>query len=380
MAENMLDRIKRGLDESDLSEYAMVPVVALSSGLLKGGKGRIGKSARNLAKKRNPVVTRYHRTHVGNIPSIEESGLLMSNGNYGRNTADSEKLPPMVWLSGRDDMIPVLRSVPEEQALYRVDIPRNEYYASPRYRFKYGRGYSAEDGNVQLAEPSEQSVSREGEYVIDALGRDVPKEWITRIDNVPERPVSERVDLKMMKPRSMSIISMMPEEKFENLPRRFKNSANVLQEASYDVEDDLGVDVLINDLPEVSDKVELDKYLLETLDRPTLDQMSNYMMEGAWYDENPSETLLDRVKLQGGLVPYPGNGKRYTVLDMAKFRPYEGHVSRGNDLGQGMAREGMFPGNMVERPDYRNVSRPLSREDKEKIKSRLKKNYEYITK
>ena len=64
MAENMLDRIKRELDESDLSEYAMVPVVALSSSLLKGGKGRIGKSARNLAKKRNPVVTRDRKSVV----------------------------------------------------------------------------------------------------------------------------------------------------------------------------------------------------------------------------------------------------------------------------------------------------------------------------
>lgn len=74
MSENLLDRIKSELDGAELSDYAMVPVVALSSGLLKGGKGRIGKSARNLAKKRNPVVTRYHRTHV--VPEIAHDVFL----------------------------------------------------------------------------------------------------------------------------------------------------------------------------------------------------------------------------------------------------------------------------------------------------------------
>ena len=359
---------------------AMLPIAAKPTlDALKAGQ-RMGKTGRNLKKAQNPVVTRYHRTHIGNVPSIDEKGLLMSTDNYGRNTADSKDLPPMVWLSGRKDMIPVLRTKPDEQALYRVDIPVNEYWDSPRYKFKYGRGHSTADDIERVSGRGKMSVSSEGPYSIDAFGRDIPKEWLTHIDNVPEKSVSEFTDLAMMKPRSMAILSHMPDKERELLPSRFRNSIDGIVDESYDIGDDLGPMTAINNMAERPDKVELDSYLTQNISKPTLDNLADYMMEGGYYDENPADLLAERVLLHGGLVPYPGNGKRYSILDMSNFKVHEGAVSRGNDFGDGLVQDKYgFPTNAVKKPNWRYVSRPLSPEDREILKERFKKNYEYLT-
>lgn len=377
MPENLLDRYA----ESEPS-YSMVPVAAaFASSLLKGGKGRIGKTIRNLKKAKNPVVTRYHRTHVGNVPSIEERGLLMSTDNYGRNTADAADLPPMLWLSGRSDMIPVLRTKPDEQALFRVDIPEKEYWESPRFKFKYGRGRTEPKDVQKVSGRGNMSVSSEGPYSIDAFGRDIPREWLTRIDNVPEKSVSELADLKMMKPRTMAILSHMPDSERDRLPSRFRKSIDDIVDESYDIEDDLGPYAAVNGMMEHPDKIELDRYLVSNISKPTLDDMADYMMEGAYYDEDPAEQLTERLLLRGGILPYPGNGKRFTILDMEKFKAHAGAVSKGNDLGQGLSTdEHGFPGNAVEAPKWNYVSRPLTADEREAIKDRLRKNYEYIAK
>ena len=165
------------------------------------------------------------------------------------------------------------------------------------------------------------------------------------------------------------------------LPSRFRKSIDDIVDESYDIEDDLGPYVTVNGMREHPDKIELDRYLVSNISKPTLDDMANYMMEGAYYDEDPAGQLTERLLLRGGILPYPGNGKRYTVLDMEKFKAHEGAVSKGNDLGQGLLTdEHGFPVNAVEAPNWNYVSRPLTADEREAIKDRLRKNYEYIAK
>ena len=77
-----------------------------------------------------------------------------------------------------------------------------------------------------------------------------------------------------------------------------------------------------------------------------------------------------RVKLSGGLVPYPGNGKRFETVDASKFKPYRGLVSRGEDYGESFDGIG-----------YTNAIKSATRYDMESPeahKELLKRNYKAL--
>lgn len=66
----------------------------------------------------------------------------------------------------------------------------------------------------------------------------------------------------------------------------------------------------------------------------TLKSTARYMMEGTGYGGNPADELLERVKLGGGLIADPGNGKRFEVIDASEFKPHRGSISKGEDYGE----------------------------------------------
>jgi hypothetical protein len=164
----------------------MAPIAAaFSRDLLKGGKARLGKSAKNvfkaMDKKNNPTVVRYHRTHGDNVANIRKQGLVPNSKNQGRNTGDQFMIPDVVWLGNNPTEIPVLRNLleqrPEDVTEFKVKIPSDVYYNTPRYKFPNGRGA----GKPQLVPNGKPSLSDEGDYKIDMFGGTIPPEYLEEI-------------------------------------------------------------------------------------------------------------------------------------------------------------------------------------------------------
>lgn len=113
-----------------LGKFAMLPIAKFGAKGILEGTARMGKSARNLEKAKNPVFKMYHRTNVENIPSIMKNGLLASPPDKGVHTFMEENLPNMVWLS-RTPEAPVLtdkaRKYPRTVGHVEVTMPKSEY-------------------------------------------------------------------------------------------------------------------------------------------------------------------------------------------------------------------------------------------------------------
>lgn len=113
-----------------LAKIAMLPFMKFGAKEILEGTARMGKNARNLDKAKNPVFKMYHRTDVGNVPSIMEKGILASPADKGIHTFMEENLPNMVWLS-RTPEAPVLtdkaRKYPRTVGHIEVTMPKAEY-------------------------------------------------------------------------------------------------------------------------------------------------------------------------------------------------------------------------------------------------------------
>lgn len=150
----------------------------------------------------NPYVERWHRTRSKNDFSIGKKGLLAggNNPNYGKNTGDHDALPlPAVWLGTSPTEIPVLQyyatHLPHEVSTYRVRIPRDEYYSTPR--MKWDKGFRGNAGDARIVAKGESSLTGEvgrrtgNESLIDLYGSDIPPEYLEKIPNDEIEKLSE---------------------------------------------------------------------------------------------------------------------------------------------------------------------------------------------
>ena len=186
------------------ARLAMAPIAAaFSRDLLKGGKARLGKSAKNVAnaldEKRQikehggKDIVRYHRTMKGNEQSILDKGLLVSdpnvNSNTGRNTSDVHKLPPIVWLANNPTDIPVLRHEfsrrPGNVTTFEVRMPYDWYTGKKRYYFKGGRGGKL----IEVPPGSAPMLTDEGDYMIDVFGENIPPEYLKQYDTMSRNSI-----------------------------------------------------------------------------------------------------------------------------------------------------------------------------------------------
>lgn len=173
------------------AKLAMLPIAKFGAKEILEGTARMGKSAKNTAKamekKNNPTVVRYHRTHDDNAADIVKQGLVPNSRNQGRNTGDQFMIPDVVWLGNNPTEIPVLRNLleqhPEDVAEFKVKIPSDVYYNTPRYKFPNGRGA----GRPQLVPNGKSSLSDEGDYKIDMFGGTILPEMLERIPNMDLR-------------------------------------------------------------------------------------------------------------------------------------------------------------------------------------------------
>ena len=93
-------------------------------------------------------------------------------------------IPDVVWLGNNPTEIPVLRNLLEQRpgdvAEFKVKIPSDVYYNTPRYKFPNGRGA----GKPELVPSGKSSLSDEGDYKIDMFGGTIPPEMLERIPTV----------------------------------------------------------------------------------------------------------------------------------------------------------------------------------------------------
>ena len=142
---------------------------------------RMGKTLRNIekAKEARDYVTRFHRTPTANEADIDREGLRIINKNRGRNTGDIDDYIPVNFLGLSPTNIPVLRRLepnPDRITTYKVNIPKSEYWNTPRVKFEGGRG-----GKAKIVPNNTSSISNEGDYLIDTFGKDIPPEWLNKI-------------------------------------------------------------------------------------------------------------------------------------------------------------------------------------------------------
>ena len=356
-----------------LAKIAMLPVMKFGAKEVLEGTARMGKSARNLERTRDArnYVTRFHRTETKNVPSIQQSGLKLrsDNPNYGTNTRDSDHIEPVVWLGVSSKKIPVLRNEylnnPDNVSQFEVKIPKDEYYSLPRMMFDNGRGY----GKPHLVEKGKSSLTDEGNYKIDMIASEIPPEYL-RLTDIPKWDVGEDVRKHYDKARLATLLVNSDDDAVSRLPRRLRNEAEKLVESTYDLEEALGVDNMINDMYTPKHLSELLQVVGENPSDKTLKSAAKYLMEGTEYAENPADELLDRVKLNGGLIPYPGNGKRFEIVDASKFEPHRGLVSRGEDYGESF--DGIGYTNAIKSATDYDMKSP------EAHKEFLKRNYEAL--
>lgn len=174
---------------------AMLPIaVKPTLDAMKAGK-RMGKTSRNLDVAKNPYVERWHRTKASNAQSIGDKGLLIGkdNPNYGRNTGDANDLQiPVNWLANNPTNIPVLQYAfttdPTSTVTYRVKIPKDIYYDTPRLKFRSGRrGSGTHDtyivGKKESSLTGERGRQTGEDAMIDLFGASIPPEWLEKIPN-----------------------------------------------------------------------------------------------------------------------------------------------------------------------------------------------------
>lgn len=181
---------------------AMLPIaVKPTLDAMKAGK-RMGKTSRNLEKAQNPYIERWHRTRSLNDANIRDKGLLVGedNPNYSKNTGDAYRLKiPAAWLGTNPSEIPVLQHyfmhAPEEVSTYRVRIPKEEYYATPR--LKWDSGYRDDAASARIVGKGESSLTGEvgrrtgRESMIDLFGKSIPAEYL---EKVPNREIMKHFD------------------------------------------------------------------------------------------------------------------------------------------------------------------------------------------
>lgn len=163
------------------ARLAMLPIAKFGAEEIAKGAARMGKSGRNVTKAMekkfsDSPYTFYHRTHAGDVENIKKEGLKLNNDNYGRNTGDSNDLPPVNWLSPSPSAIPVLRYPlehdPESVAQFKVTIPRDVYHNTPKFVMPEGRG----SGRAVPVPKGELGITNEGPYKILMYGDNIPPE------------------------------------------------------------------------------------------------------------------------------------------------------------------------------------------------------------
>ena len=177
-----------------LAKIAMLPIMKFGAKEVLEGTARMGKNARNLDKAKNPVIERWHRTRSKNDASIRDKGLLVGkdNPNYSKNTCDADELKiPAAWLGTNPSEIPVLQyyfmNRPREVSTYRVRIPKEEYYSTPR--LKWDSGYRGNASDARIVGKGESSLTGEvgrrtgRESLIDLFGKSIPAEYLEKIPN-----------------------------------------------------------------------------------------------------------------------------------------------------------------------------------------------------
>jgi hypothetical protein len=186
-----------------LGKFAMLPIAKFGAKEIRSGAARMGKNARNLDKAKNPVIERWHRTRSKNDAGIKDKGLLIGadNPNYGKNTGDEDALPiPATWLGTNPSEIPVLQyyfmNRPGEVSTYRVRIPKEEYYSTPR--MKWDAGYRGDASDARIVAKGESSLTGEvgrrtgRESLIDLYGRSIPAEYLEKISNKEIRKYADK--------------------------------------------------------------------------------------------------------------------------------------------------------------------------------------------
>lgn len=150
------------------------------------------------AKPKQKWVTRYHRTHADNAPSIDEHGLLTNNPNIGKNTwLNNPDDYHKVWLADNPREIPVLRNLmqtsPRDVTTYKVRMPEQWYLDAPRYYMPKGRG----DGKMKRQPKDKPRLTDEGPYKIDLVGRDIPPQYLQKlpVHKVHELEQEHRADM-----------------------------------------------------------------------------------------------------------------------------------------------------------------------------------------
>lgn len=184
------------------ARLAMLPIAKFGAEEIAKGAARMGKSARNTEKALNPYVERWHRTRSKNDFSIGKKGLLAggNNPNYGKNTGDHDALPlPAVWLGTSPTEIPVLQyyatHLPHEVSTYRVRIPKDKYYSTPR--MKWDKGFRGNAGDARIVAKGESSLTGEvgrrtgNESLIDLYGSDISPKYLEKIPNDEIEKLSE---------------------------------------------------------------------------------------------------------------------------------------------------------------------------------------------
>ena len=175
-----------------LAKIAMLPIMKLGAKEILEGTARMGKNARNLDKAKNPIIERWHRTRSINDANIRDKGLLVGkdNPNYGKNTGDEDRLKiPAAWLGTSPSEVPVLQyyfmNKPNEVSTYRVRIPKEEYYSTPR--LKWDSGYRGDASDARIVAKGESSLTGEvgrrtgRESLIDLFGKSIPPQYLEQI-------------------------------------------------------------------------------------------------------------------------------------------------------------------------------------------------------
>lgn len=196
-----------------LGKFAMLPIAKFGAKEIRSGAARMGKSSRNIEKANQDdiFIRRFHRTPAENEASIDQQGLRIMNSNRGANTRDIDKYIPVNFLGTSSVNIPVLRrleNTPNKFVTYEVNIPKEEYYNTPRVMFEGGRG-----GSPKIVKAGESSLTDEGEYKIDTFGKDIPPEWLRKI---PNSEIDEKLRLQDSDRDLRELIVYGPDEETGN--------------------------------------------------------------------------------------------------------------------------------------------------------------------
>lgn len=385
-----------------LAKIAMLPIAKFGSKEIVKGTARMGKNARNLDNAKNPVIERWHRTRSKNDDSIRDKGLLVGkdNPNYGRNTGDESGLKiPAVWLGTSPTEIPVLqyyaKNKPDDLSTYRIRIPKDEYYSTPRLKWDSGnRGNTADarivaNGESSLTGETGRRTGRES--LIDLYGKSIPPEYLEKISPSELKALvtkdNEREVLNELFHKTYGR-DATPQELYEfgtKLPaklshiERQKTPVGNLEDAVSSLADEMEwtkynkypvspkrafVNGLNNAGVKLGDELPYGSTFLDRFNADNLDEMSNYISEGHISRGNRFKmfpTIRDRMYnwkkyrdgIEQGLSPAEAHaeampdvvadvssGKKYRSTDRPFLRsfgavvesPQRGAISRAIDV------------------------------------------------